>query len=208
MLCLLLAALILFVICGIHGVYDCRFAAASTAAPAASAPSTTTAKGTTPQAKPVGPVAAAVNAAAAKPATAPAAAKPTPVGPTAAAVLAKAKAKTKGRPSSFMSYLDIIPRTDVVLEDPTLPPGPPPKSPYPALNPMTTTGKPAQYHVLPAYVRSDFKTGSGDRARRRWGMVPVSLLGDVPGRPGHNPLQLLLDKRDVDRELKAPGTRV
>ncbi len=116
------------------------------------------------------------------------------------------KAAGKGKPQFNLPYLAMIPRTDVVLEDPTLAPGPPPKRPYPVLDPKTPLGQPAQFHTIPVYVRSDFKTGAGRRARHRLGLIPVSLLGDVPGRPGHNPLQFLMDKRDLDRELKAPGT--
>ncbi len=116
------------------------------------------------------------------------------------------KAAGKGKTQFNLPYLAMIPRTDVVLEDPTLPPGPPPKRPYPVLDPKTPLGQTAQFHTIPVYARSDFKTGAGRRARHRLGLVPVSLLGDVPGRPGHNPLQMLMDKRDLDRELKAPGT--
>lgn len=105
----------------------------------------------------------------------------------------------------ILPYQAIIPRTNVKLEDPTLPAEMPRRRPYPVPNAMTTTGKPAEYIIMPAFVRTDFTSGNGLFIRDKMGMVPISVLGSVPGRPGHNPLQLVVDKRDLVRELKAPG---
>ena len=113
----------------------------------------------------------------------------------------------KSKTNFNLPYLAMIPRTNVELEDPTLPPGPPPKRPYPVVNPLTPAGKPAEYRTLKVYARTDFKSGAGQRSRLRLGLVPITLLGDVPGRPGHNPLNLLVDKNDLDYELKEPGVQ-
>jgi hypothetical protein len=104
-----------------------------------------------------------------------------------------------------LPYLAIIPRTNIELEDPTLPPRPPARRPYPVIDPLTTTGKPAEPRTLPAVLRTQFTTGTAMFARDRMHLVPVTLLGGTPARKGHNPLHLMLDRRDVERELKEAG---
>jgi hypothetical protein len=99
----------------------------------------------------------------------------------------------------------MIPLTNIELEDPILPPFATHRRPYPVENALTTTGKPAEYRTIPAFLRTVFTSGAGYYARDTMGLVPITVLGGTPGRKGQNPLHLLVSRRDLELELKEAG---